>query len=39
MHPQQKHTAAQTETSKPKPGLAAFYDLRPGNGMGLLSKK
>ena len=25
-------------TKKLKPGLVAFYDIRPGNGMGLLSK-
>ena len=24
---------------KLKPGLVAFYDTRPGNGMGLFSKK
>jgi len=26
-------------TQKLKLGLVAFYDIRPGNGMGLFSKK
>jgi len=26
-------------TKKLKPGLVAFYDIWPGNGMGLFSKK
>ena len=26
-------------TKKPKPGLVAFYNIWPGNGAGLLSKK
>jgi len=25
--------------TKPKPGLVAFYDTRPGNGAGLFSKE
>ena len=34
---QKKRTATQTE--KPKPGLVAFYDIRPGNGAGRFKKK
>jgi len=26
-------------TKKLKPGLVAFYDIRPGNGTGLFSKE
>jgi len=26
-------------TKKLKPGLVAFYDIQPGNGVGLLSKE
>jgi len=44
---QQKHafsnrkkcTATQNKCKKLKPGLVAFYDIRPGNEMGLLSKE
>jgi len=26
-------------TKTPKPGLVAFYDIRPGNGAGIFSKE
>jgi len=46
--PQQKHTFTNEKkctttqnkhTKKLKPGLVAFHDIRPGNGMGLFSRK
>jgi len=41
---QQKHAFANqkkrpTTTQKLKPGLVAFYDIRPGNSVGLFSKE
>jgi len=29
----------QNDHNKLKPGLVAFYDIRPGNGAGLFSKE
>jgi len=37
MHPQQN--IQQHRINSKKPGSVAFYDLRPGNGTGLFSKK
>jgi len=36
---QEKCTTTQNEHKKLKPGLVAFYDIRPGNGAGLFSKE
>ena len=36
---QNKRTTTQTKREKLKPGLVAFYDIRPGNGAGLFSKE
>jgi len=36
---QKKCTTTQNKNRKLKPGLVAFYDMRPGNGVGLCSKK
>jgi len=44
---QQKHTftnrkkctTTQNKHKKLKPGLAAFYDIQPGKGVGLFSKE
>ena len=36
---EKKCTATQNKPKKLKPGLVAFYDIRPGNGAGLFSKK
>jgi len=34
-----KCTTTQNKHTKLKPGLVAFYDIRPGNGVGLFSKE
>jgi len=34
-----KCTTTQNKHKKLKPGLVAFYDIRPGNGAGLFSKE
>jgi len=36
---QKKCTATQNEHEKLKPGLVAFYDIRPENRAGLFSKE
>jgi len=36
---QKKCTTAQNKHKIRKPGLVAFYDIRPGNGAGLFSKE
>jgi len=36
---QKKCTTTQNKLKKIKPGLVAFYDIRPGNGPGLFSKE
>ena len=40
---QQKHAFTNqkkcTQNKHKKPGLVAFYDIRPGNGVGLFSKE
>jgi len=36
---QKKCTTTQNKQKKLKPGLVAFYDIRPGNGAGLFSNK
>jgi len=36
---QKKCTTTQNKHKKLKPGLVAFYDIRPGNGAGLFSKE
>jgi len=36
---QKKCTTTQNKHEKLKPGLVAFYDIRPGNGAGLFSKE
>jgi len=34
-----KSTTRENEHKKTKPELVAFYDIRPGNSMGLFSKE
>jgi len=34
-----KRTTKQNKHKQLKPGLVAFYDIRPGNGAGLFSKE
>jgi len=36
---QKKCTTTQNEQKELKPGLVAFYNIRPGNGAGLFSKE
>jgi len=36
---EKKCTTTQNKPKKLNPGLVAFYDIRPGNGAGLFSKK
>ena len=36
---QKKCTTTQNKHKKLKPGLLAFYDIRPGNAAGLFSKE
>jgi len=36
---QKKCTTTQNKHKKLKPGLVAFYDIRPGNGAGLFTKE
>jgi len=36
---QKKCTTTQNRYKKLKPGLVAFYDIRPGKGAGLFSKE
>jgi len=36
---QKKCITTQNKHKKIKPGLVAFYDMRPGNGAGLFSKE
>jgi len=36
---QKKCTTTQNKHKKLKPGLVAFYDIWPGNGVGLFSKE
>jgi len=36
---QKKCTTPQNKHKKLKPGLVAFYDIRPGNRAGLFSKE
>ena len=34
---QKKRTTTEKKTKKLKPGLVTFYDIRPGNGAGLVA--